>query len=129
MGGTHPLAPSLMKRRGTEAPLFSREGFRVSLLDQYCSKFFQHFTDVSLDILILESDYLDAQIVDDICPQFIVLLLVVMILPVDFHHKTVLIAVEICNKESLLVHVLKEYGKLAKELFTQHFSSPDCLPE
>jgi len=28
--GTHPLAPSLKKRRGTKVPLFLREGFRVS---------------------------------------------------------------------------------------------------
>jgi hypothetical protein len=28
--GTHPLTPSLTKRRGTQVPLFPREGFRVS---------------------------------------------------------------------------------------------------
>jgi len=28
--GTHPLAPSLKKRRGTKVPLFLKEGFRVS---------------------------------------------------------------------------------------------------
>ena len=75
-----------MKRRGAEVPLFLREGFRVSSMGQYSAKFIQHCVDISLDFLIRKSDNINAQIIDDICPQLVILFLVVMILAVNLHN-------------------------------------------